>query len=904
MPRRSPTMLPTMLPTLLRGLRSRALLSAGSLLLTAMAIGSAVLGPVFQSAVTSSYLVTRLGEAPNPLTGLAWTYQPGAGATPARAEAAAVEAASEAAGPFGTPRTRLQTVQVEADFVGLARLLATPDACNHLEVAGRCPERAGEVLMLAGDLDRNLLEVGDTVGLAAPVGKVTVVGTYQAPDDEADYWFDLQRFGSIPRQTTSAGVEIPYQAAPLVTVPASFEGLPAAAWQVEVDRLLEAPPDLTLADLDVAVATAGAITDAESVVAGGRLRGGPVNDLQLIADETRAQQETARASVTPAVVSLVLVAMALLLRLLMAAADLRLPELALASLRGLSRPQLWRLGLAEPLLLLALATPLGAVLGVGLALGLVRWWLVPGLPLPLPAAAWLAGLAVVAASVLVAVLAVGLVLRASLSEQLTGVRRPRGTGRAGLVLQLALLAVTAAVLVATLTGSGPGRPDATDLVLPVLLALVAGLAATRGTALAAGRWTRRRSGSRSLPAYVAARALSRRQEGTLVILPVTAAIAICVFGAGVHQSAADWRASVAATTAPADQVWRSPLPLNQTVALTHELDPEGEHLMAAGTLSTLGPTYAVLDTERLERVAAWQDQWTPGLGSADVADRLGLPAAVPEVTGRRVSVRVDNRAEVGGELHLRLRLDVPGDRPHFLFLGPYPEGRATTRSQPAPYCAEGCRLDGMTLGGGATLPLTLGGRVVVEEVAVDGEPLTDALEGAGWGPAPRASSPDAITGLDTRDGALVLDTDSGGSPVILQLAAGGVTPELPVVAGVDAPAGTQEGAFGSTSATEFPVDPVATAASVPLLGPSGLLIDYRMLTTDREIYPQDAPVLVLARADTPERVLDGLRDRGASLETTLAGVQRTLDQGAYALTLRLYAVVAVLVLLMALAGLL
>ena len=39
------------------------------------------------------------------------------------------------------------------------------------------------------------------------------------------------------------------------------------------------------------------------------------------------------------------------------------------------------------------------------------------------------------------------------------------------------------------------------------------------------------------------------------------------------------------------------------------------------------------------------------------------------------------------------------------------------------------------------------------------------------------------------------------------------------------------------------------------------------------------------------------------MTTTLAGVQKTLDQSAYALALRLYAVVAALVLLMALAGL-
>lgn len=46
-----------------------------------------------------------------------------------------------------------------------------------------------------------------------------------------------------------------------------------------------------------------------------------------------------------------------------------------------------------------------------------------------------------------------------------------------------------------------------------------------------------------------------------------------------------------------------------------------------------------------------------------------------------------------------------------------------------------------------------------------------------------------------------------------------------------------------------------------------------------------------------------LQDRGATPFTTLAAERRTLDQSAYALALRLYAVVAVLVLLMALAGL-
>ena len=66
-----------LLGAILRGLRSRALLSAGSVLLTALAIGSAVLGPVFSEAVTNSYIVTRLQETPAGLTGISRVFTPG-----------------------------------------------------------------------------------------------------------------------------------------------------------------------------------------------------------------------------------------------------------------------------------------------------------------------------------------------------------------------------------------------------------------------------------------------------------------------------------------------------------------------------------------------------------------------------------------------------------------------------------------------------------------------------------------------------------------------------------------------------------------------------------------------------------------------------------------------------------
>ena len=744
-------MIRSLVATVLLGMRSRALLTAGSLLLTSLAVGSAVLGPIFQVAATNSYLVTRLAEAPNPLTGLTWRYTPDPSYV-GRAEAARDQAASVAdareTGPFAPADAQLVTEQFDA-LKGRARLLAREEACDHLEIEGRCPTSPDEVLVLVGDLDFGGIDVGDRIDLGA-VGEKTVVGGYRVPESQSDFWFDPQRLTSVPRTFNEfTGAVTPYQPAPLITTPDAFDPLPVSSWEVLVDRRLDVPPDTTRADLDAAISVAARVQEqGPAQVAGGTIVGDTINDLSAVDAETRREQAIARASIAPAVISLVLVALALLMRLLSAAAELRLPELALAALRGLPRSGMWGLGLSEPVAVLVIALPVGAVTGVALALGLVRWWLVPGLPLPLPVASVVSGLAVVVAAFLVAVLAVALVLRVSLSEQLTGVRRPKASGRTAIIIQLVLVATAVAVLVSKLSGGPPGQPDVTDLLLPVLLAVVAGLAATRATALLATWWTRRRRRTRSLPSFVAARAISRRQEGTLIILPVTAAIAVCVFGAGVYDSAASWRLSVAATTAPAAEVWLSPQQMDETVALTHELDPGGEHLMAATTVGTLGPTYAVLDTPRLASVAEWQDQWTPGIGPEEIADELTPRADIPTVAGRDLALTVDNRAETDEELHVRVRLAVPGDRPHFVFLGPFPPGESA-RSGGMPYCRDGCSITGLTLGGPAALPLQISGRVEIRDSSVDGEQVPGAVDGAGWAASASASAADMITAVES-----------------------------------------------------------------------------------------------------------------------------------------------------------
>lgn len=890
-----------LLGTVLRGLRARALLSVGSVVLIALAVGSALLAPVFQSAVTTSYLVTRLAEAPNPLTGLTWRLTPdGVRADdPAAAVDAAAAAAADAEGPFGPPTTTLESDRFPA-LTGEAMFLALDDACAHLDVTGACPDAPREVLVLVGDAEERGVEVGEAVRVGGR--DVTVVGTYTVPEAEEDFWFDPRRFVSAPLQVNDAtGETVPYRPAPFVTAADTFDELEPGTWTVRVDRRLDARPDLTLAELETARATAAAASEGERTVEGGRLAAESINDVGTILDETRAQQATARDSISPAVLSLVLVALALLFRLLLAAADLRLPELALASLRGLSHRRMWRLGLSEPLALLLLATPVGVALGFGLAWLLVRWWLVPGLPLPVPWTAWAAAGLVLLGSLAVAATAVGQVLRVPLADQLAGVRRPAATGRLGLVLQLTIVAAAVAILLSKLTAAAPGDPDATDMVLPVLLAVVAGLAATRLVAAAASWWTRARRHTRSLSGFVASRAISRRREGTLVIAPVTAAIAISVFGVGVYDSAAQWRASAAATLAPADVLWAAEMPIDSAVRLTHEVDPEGDYLMAAGAMPTLGPTYAVVDTPRLERVARWSPQWTPGLSPEQVSERLAPRTRIPTLTGSSVSLTVDQRLDGTEELVVRLRLENGGPS-HYAYLGPFGPGTSTQTGE-VPFCADGCGLEGITLGGPAALPITMAGTVRLSGLTADGEPV-DAWEGAGWGTAPQDTSDGAARSVGATTDGLQVALDTRGRSSLVRLTAGDLPRQLPVLRGATARTTPDESASAGGSEIAFEVDPVLTGASVPLLGPDGLMIDQQMLTSDRTLYEQGTQVYVLARSDTPAAMVRELRERGLSVDSTFTDVRRALDRSAYALALRLYAVVAVLVLVMALAGLL
>ena len=904
----------------LRGMRARASLTLGSMLLICVAVAAAVLGPTYQVSSSQSFLVARLQEADQTGAGASfqWTPKGDLSANPQGALAKAPTlAADRLDASFGPPTLTLRTYVVsirdvvKTTIVGEAHLLSTAGVCEAVEIDGDCPTGPHQVIVLKADIDRLGLAVGDHLDFPGVVDGLTLVGSYTVPDEAETALYDLSRYASIPPPPAGAtsGPPTPYQAAPLIVDPVAFDSLEPGTWAIDVDRRLDVRPDISSGDVEAARSAVGTLPRTLRGSAPGRFEVSEDNQLHFIIDEIDANRDTARATVLPAVVSLVLVALALLARLLGAAADQRRHELALASLRGMNPRQMWTFGLAQPMAMIALATPLGVALGYGAAVGLSHRWLVEGVPVPLVAASAWTAVVVVAAAVVTAVLTVNRALRETLASQLAGVRRPTRSTRLVLVLRMTIVVAAAALVVTSLTAKGRSDPDAADQILPLVLAAAFGLLTTSATVAVAGWWTRRTRQRRGISTFVASRAVSRRREASLVVLPLTAALAISVFAAGVYAASSAWRASTAATEVGAGTSYLSPLTMETTVALTHEVDPEGRWLMAIGSM-TVGEQgeKLLVDTPRLARVGEWPSTWTPGLDAGDIADELGPTHAPLHVEGSSLTLAVDNDVVSDSDsLGFSLRLLTAAGEMKRVFLGPFALGSSVSTVE-MPFCAEGCDLQELLIGGPATTSADMSGSLTITSMTVDGSEASDVVDSTSWRPVVSyAADVPSVTSIADGD-ELTIDIDTEGTSTLAGISSSDVPAVRPVLTGRTAEPSVlatddDMELLETNNLSGLPVTSVATADSMPVVGPHGILIDYTMYARDQPILAELTEVFVLARDDTPAAVVAALQDRGISDRTELSSVKSVLDRDAYALALNLYLVVAVVAVLLALAGL-
>jgi putative ABC transport system permease protein len=900
-----------LLGTSLRGLRARWVLSVGSLLLTVIAIGSAVVGPSYEQNAADSFVIAQL-RAQLPLnTGLTYDYRP-AGRTVDQAVPRALDEAARESGPGYLPGHAIVWQPLPttaglspAEIPVVPTMLAVPDACEHVLLHGRCPSAPGEVAMLAVDAHMFGLHVGSRVTPYPGEAPFVVAAIYRPSDQLADreFWFDIGRLQTVPGSSRRVA-----HLAPWITSQASVE-LRHHPWYVTVDQYLSTPADRTADQVEAISDRVVAITRGQTHH---RLPPGltlePGNSLPTIAHQLLDRRGITRSTVEPAVLSLVLVALVLLSRLLAAAMTLRRGELALAALRGYDRRQLWFLGMLEPLVILVAAIPLGVAGGYVASRVLARRWLVADLPVPFVLESALAVVAVVLVTAVVAAVVVRDAVSEPLSSQIAGVRRPTRASRWTVILRLALVALAAAALVTAASRRHPQRPDATDLALPILLAVATGLLVGLLVLALATVWVRWSSRRRALASYVAARTVRRRREGTMVILPVTAALTVAVFTVGVSLAAATWRASAAATEVGAPLSYSTKLSLSRAVGLTHQLDPQGRWLMAAAQdipnadeVTAIPQPRVVVDASRLGRVASWPAQWTPGRSAAEIGRELGPRRAPVVLRGSSLTMTVDN--DVHGDYpDLGATVNVLDDNGALrkIQVGPFPHGRST-RTRGLGACATGCTVESVSLGGPDALVEAMTGTATISAFTVDGEPVAGMLD-RGWQPqGSQIGTRTAVRKVTVRGGRLTVTVESRSPESYAGITPTDIPADVPVLFGRQkSPTATLPTGASGTFHVRSAGSP---AESVPFRGPSGVMLDFNAFVRNASQANSDTLVYIWARADTPHRILDALAARGLSDPTTEAGTRQVLDQDAFALALRLYTVVTVLVILLALAGL-
>ncbi|MEZ5192362.1 MAG: hypothetical protein R2734_07505 [Nocardioides sp.] len=345
------------------------------MLLVALAVASALLFSARRSptSVARSYVITRLGEAPNFAGGQSWLYTPTQGQMPRQALDQAV-AAVAATSPAVLPTVpQLESVRFSASG-GAAYLVAKRDVCAHLVLASgpvpggrrRGGDGRGRPVLLPG-------RAGDEVDLGRRNGAHRRVlpavgggGLLLVRHRPA-----LQR----PAGLLPDGSTVPPQPGPVIVDSVAVHH--ARSWRVRVD-LLDIPSSFTPADLQQALATRSGLDDRARYDVPGASAGVLAQRPGVDRWWTSAQERTAwgvdrarRAVADPRRARPADAAGR-------AAADLRLPELALAA------PAAGCVGLAEPVLLLLLGLPVGLGLGVLSARLLARWRLVPACPCRCP----------------------------------------------------------------------------------------------------------------------------------------------------------------------------------------------------------------------------------------------------------------------------------------------------------------------------------------------------------------------------------------------------------------------------------------------------------------------------------------------------------------------------------------
>ncbi len=715
--------------------------------------------------------------------------------------------------------------------------------CEHVKLTGACPAAADDTAISADSARRLKLEIGDTFRVrsttAATPLPFRVSAIYELVDPNGAYWSDklFRSQGSLDPFFTS-----------LDTFREPTLTRQAYAWDVVVPMpLLRGDGAYDLNGLVNAAGSRFAAQQLELIAPTGKL-----------VDQVRGERIAVAKGVGIALGQVIVLAWFALALAGRYTGRERRADAALLKLRGSTSRGILRLALGQHLPPLAGGAIAGWVAGF-----LLAWPVAGGLPVRVEwwtAALLSAGLvlAVLAIALLVLLLVDALAARAPVVALLRRVPASRRDWRSGVVDVAFVLLAAGAIYQARSGGSGLG------LVAPVLVAFAVGLLLARllrgvadrfgGVALRAGQ----------IRLGLTAVRVSRQPGTDRVFALVVLTIAMIALTAGSFAAGRTER------TVRADVELGAPRVLTVNAATRTELlyavrraDPQGRYAMAAVLDTANNPPVLAVDSTRLAAVATWRSEYGP-IGALAGAR---VPPLLPLITGDRVSVAVTSQRRTPTLLGMVLQHEGTGAGLHLEFKGIRSGTQTASLAVPSCAVAPGCRLVGWELftpEGSDNAPITIRG---LTQQNPSGTILDAArLGNVDYWRGDFASQ--AAVHIATGPTGLTLTADQGGGTKATVVDS---PLPLPVVLAGRAPASWvfDDSAVGRFGDPATPVRIASTASVLPVLGPSGLLVDLdasRRVAGDSD---QGGTKQVWLTADAPDAVVDAiglqvLADRSAA----------------------------------------
>ena len=639
-----------------RGVRRRAGVSLGILLVATVAAAAAAAGPAYDAAARASILQDSLHNTAS----IERTVEAdGSGSVAGLADNLSAQVTSVLAAQLGglAVVNRLFQPPVESILAQvstgnhLTPLTWRTDACTHLRLtAGFCPRGAGQVLVSTSYARLSHVRPGGTIATSSGYGRLMVTGEYATPSGPqllAAYWLNGECADFIFENPQCLKNPPPWDA--LFTSAATFAGAPDSEQGNTTVLDVLAPGGVRPQDLPGLKAAVNELLIDPTLQGTGAVA---TSSIPQLTDQITAGWQTLDVPVFLITCQLLLLTWLLLFLIVTDAAEARASEVALAKLRGHGRLRTIAFGLSEPVLLLAVALPAGLLAGWAATAGLTRILLRPGTHADLTVLTIAAAVVATLGGFVATVLAARRALVRPVTEQWR--RTARRAADRGWVLDAVLLTCALAGLAELVLGGHvtSARSGSLGLLVPGLLGLAAAVVASRllpaACRLAFGV-TRHRGGTGP---FLAVRQLARRPGGTRTTIVLAAAFALATFAIAafaVDQRNVD-RAATAQTGAAA--VLSVTAPAGQDLGtIVDRIDPGGNQAAAvdryAGDTAN-GTVLLAVQPQRFARVALWPsgflDRPAASLGAA-LDPRTTPPVTLPAGSGA-VRVRVTGQTGI------------------------------------------------------------------------------------------------------------------------------------------------------------------------------------------------------------------------------------------------------------------